>query len=229
MRFPWNGRHEEQFAELREAMVLEQIERRGITDRTVLDAMRTVPRHFFVPESSRADAYADGPLSIGHGQTISQPYVVASMTEALRLDHRSRVLEVGTGSGYQTAVLAEIAARVYSIEILPDLSQRATVLLARLGYTNIETSVRNGYHGWPEEAPFDGIIVTAAASHVPPDLLTQMAETGRLVIPVQEYGPERQDLVLVERTDGGLKRQVLYQVRFVPLVEEGGLSDNLDP
>ncbi len=207
------------FATQRERMVAEQIERRGIADPEVLAAMRTVPRHRFVPEEERPEAYIDGPLSIGSGQTISQPYVVASMTEALALTHRSKVLEIGTGSGYQTAVLAEIVDRVFSVEIRADLYERATQLLSDLGYRNVRTILGNGHGGWSQEAPFDGIIVTAAAPYVPPALLDQLAIGGRMIIPVQEEAPPRQELVMLEKSESEITRRVLYEVRFVPLVD----------
>ncbi|HVP07446.1 MAG TPA: protein-L-isoaspartate(D-aspartate) O-methyltransferase [Candidatus Acidoferrum sp.] len=213
------GDQEAVYAVQRERMVAEQIERRGVTDPEVLAAMRTVPRHRFVPEEERQEAYFDGPLSIGSGQTISQPYVVASMTEALGLTHRSKALEIGTGSGYQTAVLAEIVDRVFSVEIRADLYERATQLLSELGYRNIRTMLGNGYSGWPQEAPFDGIIVTAAAPYIPPALLDQLAVGGRMIIPVQEEAPPRQELLLLEKTDAGITRRVMYEVRFVPLID----------
>jgi protein-L-isoaspartate(D-aspartate) O-methyltransferase len=179
--------------------------------------MRTVPRHRFVPEEYRDTAYLDRPLPIGNGQTISQPYIVAFMTEALRLEPGDRVLEVGTGSGYQAAVLAEIAGHVYSIEIIRSLAESARDRLDQLGYRNITVRHGDGYHGWPEEAPFDAIIVTAAAGHVPPPLMEQLKPEGRLVIPV---GPvfAVQTLVLVERTAGGeVRTEQLLPVRFVPM------------
>lgn len=199
-------------------MVEEQIMRRGIVNADVVSAMRTVPRHLFIAESERQDAYFDGPISIGHGQTISQPYIVASMTETIAINHTSRVLEVGTGSGYQTAVLAEIARDVLSIEIIPELYEQATRLLGCLGYSNIRTMLGDGHSGWPDEAPFDAVIVTAAASHVPSALIDQLSEGGRMVIPLQEHEPERQELVWFHKTLDGVESRVLYDVRFVPLV-----------
>lgn len=218
MEFPWRRHTEEWFAEQREAMVVHQIVAREVTDSAVLAAMRRVPRHLFVPEEDLADAYTDGPLAIGHGQTISQPYVVASMTETLKLNTRSRVLEIGTGCGYQTAVLAELAGQVYSLEIIAELSQRATTLLERLGYSNITTRCGNGCLGWPEDASFDAIIVTAAAPAIPEPLVNQLGDTGRLLLPLQGPDPSHQDLVLLEKHSGRMYRRTLYPVRFVPLV-----------
>ena len=203
-------------AEARSRMVRAQLEARDITDRTVLEVMRQVPRHRFVHPSDISAAYSDQPLSIGHGQTISQPYVVASMTQELGLSRSSKVLEVGTGCGYQTAVLAELAARVYSIERIEPLLTAATARLLELGYDNVVAKCGDGSLGWPEEAPFDGIIVTAAAEEVPPALIEQLADPGRLIIPL---GPAyaTQDLVLIEKRDGRTISKSLYSVRFVPL------------
>ncbi len=206
------------FAAARQRMLDEQIVARGVSDTAVLRAMRTVPRHLFVPPARRADAYGDFPLPIGQGQTISQPYVVAYMTEQLRLSPRSRVLEVGTGSGYQAAVLAEIAGEVYSIEIVPELGRSAAARLAELGYGRVHVRIGDGYAGWPETAPFDAIIVTAAAQDVPAPLVAQLKPGGRMVLPV---GPEDGDqlLVLVRKSDdgAGTVTRVLLPVRFVPL------------
>ncbi|HOZ08213.1 MAG TPA: protein-L-isoaspartate(D-aspartate) O-methyltransferase [candidate division Zixibacteria bacterium] len=207
---------EEKYALLRSRMVDEQLVRRGISDPGVLAAMRAVPRHLFIPEKYRADAYRDSPVPIGSGQTISQPYIVASMTEELALDHASTVLEIGTGCGYQTAVLAEIAGRVYSIERLPDLHELACATLGLLRYDRVNLRLGDGYRGWAEEAPFDGIIVTAAAPRIPERLTGQLSVGGRLILPVgSEFG--RQELVLIERTATGLVEKVLYEVRFVPM------------
>lgn len=183
----------------------------------VLEAMARVPRADFVPETMRHLAHADGPLPIGQGQTISQPFIVALMTDLARPHDQARILEVGTGSGYQTAVLAELAGWVYSIEILPELANRAGRLLSRLGYANVTTRQGDGYGGWPEEAPFDGILVTAAAPHVPPPLVRQLAPGARLVIPVDN--PWRgQSLLLVEKDDQGrTQARNLLAVAFVPL------------
>ncbi len=199
----------------REQMVAEQIESRGIRDPAVLAAMRSIPRHAFVPQDERARAYEDGPLSIGHGQTISQPFIVALMTELARPTPASRVLEVGTGCGYQTAVLAACAGEVWSIEIEPELSERAGGTLGSLGISNVRLRVGDGKLGWPEAAPFDGIVVTAAPPDVPPTLLAQLAEGGRLVIPV---GVRSQELCVYTQDAAGAHRRVVAPVRFVPLV-----------
>ena len=199
---------------LREKMVREQIEARGVTNRRVLTAMRKVPRHLFIPESHRDLAYEDSPVPIGSGQTISQPYIVAYMTEALRIKPTDRVLEIGTGSGYQAAVLAELASEVYTVEIQPELARRAASLLRTLGYTNVRVKIGDGYLGWPEEAPFDAIILTAAPPEVPEPLLGQLAEGGRLIAPV---GIDFQQLALIRQKGGKLARENLLPVRFVPM------------
>jgi protein-L-isoaspartate(D-aspartate) O-methyltransferase len=204
-------------ASSRERMLRDQLVARGIEDERVLAAMRRVPRHEFVPPGAREDAYADGPLAIGHGQTISQPYVVAAMTEALGLRGGERVLEIGTGSGYQAAVLAELGVEVYSIEIVEALAQRARADLERLGYTGVHLRVGDGYRGWPEAAPFDAILVTAAPDHVPEPLVEQLAEGGRLVLPL---GAGVQDLIRITRSADGLRRETLFAVRFVPMTGE---------
>ncbi|UCF79888.1 MAG: protein-L-isoaspartate(D-aspartate) O-methyltransferase [Candidatus Eiseniibacteriota bacterium] len=201
----------------RSRMVDEQIFRRGVKDVRVLAAMRKVPRHEFVPESYRKYAYADEPLPIGEGQTISQPYIVALMTETLSIGKDSRVLEVGTGSGYQAAVLAEIAEEVYSIEIVEPLAERAEETLKRLGYRNVHVRVGDGYRGWPEKAPFDAIIVTAAPDHIPQPLIDQLKVGGRLSIPV---GDVYQELILVTKTDSGIVKKDVLPVRFVPMTGE---------
>jgi protein-L-isoaspartate(D-aspartate) O-methyltransferase len=198
-----------------DAMVREQIEARGVRDPRVLAALRAVPRHRFVPEAYRDRAYEDGPLPIGQRQTISQPYIVAVMTELLRPQPDDRVLEVGTGSGYQAAVLARLASRVYSIEIVPELAERARATLGELGVSNVEVVTGDGYRGLPEHAPFDGILVTAAPTEVPQALLDQLAVGGRLVVPV---GGLDQELRLLERTAEGVRSQTLFPVRFVPMV-----------
>jgi protein-L-isoaspartate(D-aspartate) O-methyltransferase len=205
------------FAAARERMVREQIESRGIRDAAVLAALRAVPRHAFVPEEARPRAYEDRPLPIGHGQTISQPYIVAFMTESAGLSAGERVLEVGTGSGYQAAVLAEVAAEVYSIEIVEPLAKRAAATLAELGYENVHVRHGDGYGGWPEAAPFDAIVVTAAAPRVPQALLDQLAPDGRLVIPVGEFV---QELEVHTRTPDGIRVHRTLAVRFVPMTGE---------
>ena len=201
----------------REKMVTEQIATRGVRDERTLAAMRTVPRHLFVPEEVASQAYADHPLPIGHGQTISQPYVVAFMTEALGLEGDETVLEIGTGSGYQAAVLAEIVARVYSIEIVAPLAQEAAARLQELGYKNVEVRSGDGYAGWPEAAPFDAIIVTAAAPRIPEPLKEQLRDGGRLILPV---GDDWQELVVVTRRGDRFEEKRVLPVRFVPMTGE---------
>lgn len=198
-------------------MVERQLAARGIGDPRVLDAMRRVPRHRFVPGDQRPHAYADRPLPIGHRQTISQPYIVAFMTEALQLAPDARVLEIGTGSGYQTAVLAELAAAVYSIEIVPPLAERAAAVLAETGYDNVRLREGDGYAGWPDEAPFDAIMVTAAPDHVPQPLVDQLAVGGRMIVPV---GAQRQTLTVLVRTDEGVTEEATLPVLFVPMTGE---------
>lgn len=205
------------FAEDRRRMVAEQIAARGVRDMTVLQAMRTVPRHEFVPEELRPSAYRDTPLPIGYDQTISQPYIVALMTEALSLEGGEKVLEVGTGSGYQAAVLDEIAGSVYTIEIVPELAEGARATLDRLGYKDVRVRTGDGYRGWPEEAPFDAIVVTAAPDHVPQPLLDQLKVGGRLVLPV---GRSRQQLQVWTRTEDGFEPHFSIPVQFVPMTGE---------
>jgi protein-L-isoaspartate(D-aspartate) O-methyltransferase len=205
---------EGEFAQLRERMVREQLQGRDIKDPRVLEAMLRVPRHEFVPRAYAKSAYADGALPLKMGQTISQPYIVAYMTQALELKGPERVLEVGTGSGYQAAVLAEIAAEVYTIEILPQLQEEATAVLGRLGYRNIHFRTGDGYMGWPEHAPYDCIIVTAAPEEVPQPLLNQLKDGGRMVIPV---GALSQDLVVIDKDKSGVTRRSTIPVRFVPM------------
>jgi protein-L-isoaspartate(D-aspartate) O-methyltransferase len=199
----------------RNEMVHEQIEARGVRDSRVLQAMREVPRHEFVPPTFRNLAYHDRPLPIGHEQTISQPYIVAYMTEQLAPKRSDRVLEVGTGSGYQAAILSKLVAQVYSIEIVPELASRAAQDLQRLGYGNVEVKAGDGYQGWPEHAPFDAIIVTCAPNHVPAPLAEQLKEGGRMMIPVGD--PGEQTLYLLEKHSGKLERQAVLPVRFVPM------------
>lgn len=195
-------------------MVEHQIVARGVSDNNVLNSMRDVPRHLFVPEGLRTSAYDDSPLPIGSGQTISQPYIVALMTELLKPDSADVILEIGTGSGYQAAVLAEIVDTVYSIEIICELQERADSTLTALGYTNVHTRCGDGYGGWPEAAPFDGIIVTAAPEKVPRPLLEQLKDGGRLVIPV---GDMIQFLEVHTRRGGKFTKERSVPVRFVPM------------
>ena len=201
----------------RHAMVRDQLVARGIKDKRVLRAMRAVHRHLFVPSSQRSRAYEDRPLPIGYRQTISQPYIVAYMTEALRVKPTDKVLEVGTGSGYQAAVLARLASRVYSIEIVKALGVRSRKLLRRRGYKNVRVRVGDGYRGWPKAAPFDAIMVTAAPPRVPPALIKQLKVGGRLVMPV---GTARQTLIRVTRTKTSTRREDLLGVIFVPMTGE---------
>jgi len=204
-------------AQLRQRMVERQIEARNVRDTAVLRAMRTVPRHRFVPEASPETAYSDTPYPIGFGQTISQPYIVAFMAEAAAIQPGDRVLEIGTGSGYGAAVLGELGAEVYTIEIIPELAQRARRVLAELGYDEVRVRTGNGWLGWPENAPYDAVVVTAAPDEVPEALLEQLAVGGTLVVPVGEV---RQSLRVIEKTEEGLEDESVLPVRFVPMVEE---------
>jgi protein-L-isoaspartate(D-aspartate) O-methyltransferase len=206
---------DDELVEVRKRMVEKQIVARGVQDARLLAVMRSVPRHRFVPAEGLAWAYSDAPLSIGHGQTISQPYIVALMTELLHLDGNERVLEIGTGSGYQTSVLGSLAAEVHSIEVIPELALKAGDILTDLGYTNIRIHLGDGSGGWPEAAPYAGILVTAAAPYAPQPLLNQLAESGRLVIPVGSLG--FQQLEVWTRTGHEFNRQVNLAVSFVPL------------
>ena len=196
-------------------MVSQQLRARGVRDEAVLAAMQRVQRHRFVPAAIEQLAYGDHPLPIGLDQTISQPYIVAFMTEAADVDSTDKVLEIGTGSGYQAAILGELARAVYTIEILPELGTNARTLLRELGYANVHVRIGDGYKGWPEHAPFDAILVTAAPDHVPPALLEQLAVNGRMVIPV---GTDVQELKLFTKTAAGITEQTILPVRFVPLV-----------
>jgi protein-L-isoaspartate(D-aspartate) O-methyltransferase len=206
------------FAAQRQRMVEQQLKPRGIKDERVLAAMTKVPREEFIPADERSDAYQDGPLPIGYDQTISQPYIVAFMTEQLRLKSSDRLLEIGTGSGYQAAVLAELVADVYAVEIVEPLAKTAEATLQRLGYKNVHLRVGDGYQGWPEEAPFDAIIVTCAPDKVPELLVEQLKDDGRMVIPVGERFA--QQLYLLEKKNGQLKESATLPVRFVPMVRE---------
>ena len=199
-------------------MVADQIRARGVGDPRVLDAMARVPREQFVPPELRHEAHADRPLPIGRGQTISQPYIVAYMTEALKLEAAHRVLEVGTGCGYQTAVLAEIAREVYSIEVIDELAARARGTLDALGYKNIEVRAGDGHDGWPEHAPFDRILVAAAPPEIPPALIQQLVEGGILVIPV---GVDEQELRVLQKHGDRIELLATLPVRFVPMVKPG--------
>ena len=204
----------------RKQMVAMQIRARGIRHPDILRAMTTVPRHLFVPYRVRQDAYKDYPLPIGEGQTISQPYIVALMSAVLELDRNQKVLEVGTGSGYQAAVLAELAGQVYTLEIVASLGETAKSVLQQLGYTNVHVKTGDGYQGWPEQAPFDAIIVTCAPTHIPKPLQDQLAEGGKLVIPVGGHG--HQELVLLAKIKGKILRHKIIPVRFVPMVDAEG-------
>lgn len=206
----------------REAMVAGQIKSGGISDPAVLKAMLEVPRHEFVPEALKEDAYKGHPLPIGHGQTISQPYIVAYMTEALGLKPEDKVLEIGTGSGYQAAVLARLSGKVFSVEIICELEREARQTLDRLGFSSVRTRCADGYKGWPEEAPFDAIMVTAAPEKVPQPLLDQLKPGGRLVMPVGTRFT--QELILIRKTPAGLKKETLIPVIFVPMTGEAKRS-----
>lgn len=210
------SQQKDEYYPLREKMVTEQIIARNVKDKKVLSAMLKVPRHEFVPENLKKFAYEDRPLPIGEDQTISQPYIVALMTELLELKGDERVLEIGTGSGYQAAILAEIAKEVYTIEIIPSLARSAEERLKRLGYKNIKVKIGDGYKGWQEYAPFDAIIVTAAPDHVPQPLVDQLKVGGRMVIPV---GSMFQELKLITK-NGGIKERDIIPVRFVPMTGE---------
>lgn len=217
---PATTRPSDEYAVQRENMIRDQIEKRGIKNPRVLDAMRIVKRHLFVPEKLKPLAYADRPLPIGHGQTISQPYIVAFMTEALDLKPHERVLEIGTGSGYQAAILGEICDAVYTIEIIEPLGADARALLSELGYDNVFVKIGDGYQGWDEHAPFDAIMVTCSPSHIPKPLQDQLAEGGRMIIPVGER--HVQHLYLLKKKDGKIIRQSVLPVLFVPMTDGDG-------
>lgn len=211
---------EDTFAHQRKRMVEEQIAYRGVTDKAVLEAIETVPRHLFIPEDNRAYSYYDMPVPIGHGQTISQPYIVAFMTELLKVGKDDVVLEIGTGSGYQAAILSKLAKQVYTIEIVEELGKEAGKRLKAMGYNNVDVWIGDGYKGWPEHAPFDAIIVTAAAEHIPQPLVDQLKPGGRLVIPVGGVY-EVQDLLLITKdASSKVVKESIIPVRFVPLIRK---------
>lgn len=215
---PWQ---EDVYKNKRAKMVKQQIEKRGVKDAAVLQAVLTVKRHEFVPAAQADNAYDDRPLPIGYGQTISQPYIVAYMTEAIQLKPHFKVLEIGTGSGYQAAILSKIVKEVYTIEIIPELGNTAASHLKKTGFTNVRTKVADGNNGWPEHAPFDAIVVTAAAEYVPPPLLKQLKEGGKMVIPVGSPFMT-QMLMLVEKKGNKTKTRSLLPVAFVPLTRKKG-------
>lgn len=200
-------------------MVKQQLEGRDIYDARVLNAMLQVPRHAFVPKNKRIYAYSDFPLSIGHKQTISQPYMVAYMTQSLRLGRKDKVLEIGTGSGYQAAILGKLVDTVHTIEIIAPLGEQAKKVLRQLNYTNIEVKIGDGYHGWKAHAPYDAIMVTAGAEKIPEPLLEQLKDGGRLIIPLGPHGGIR-DLVLIRKKKGKITTKTLMQVRFVPFTRK---------
>jgi protein-L-isoaspartate(D-aspartate) O-methyltransferase len=211
---------EDTFTRQRKRMVDEQIAYRGVTDKGVLEAMVTVPRHLFIPEENRSYSYYDQPVPIGFGQTISQPYIVAFMTELLKLENDNVVLEIGTGSGYQAAILSKLVKQVYTIEIIEGLGKEASKRLKTMGYNNVEVKVGDGYKGWPEHAPFDAIIVTAAAEHIPQPLVDQLKPGGRLIIPVGGVY-EVQDLMLITKdVSSKVVKESIIPVRFVPLIRK---------
>ncbi len=220
----WQKDNKDIFSLARERMVRDQIEARGIKDKRLLNVMRKIPRHLFVEEALRNQAYNDYPLPIGEGQTISQPYIVALMTEALELKGQEKVLEIGTGCGYQTAILAELAQSVFTIERVPTLMQRAKAILDSLGYFNVAYKTGNGTLGWPEVAPFQGIIVTAAAPEIPQPYVEQLDIGGKLVIPL---GDKFSQVLykIIKLPDGRIKKQYLCGCRFVPLVGIYGWSE----
>ncbi|MBN1338913.1 MAG: protein-L-isoaspartate(D-aspartate) O-methyltransferase [Bacteroidales bacterium] len=216
-QFPEDG-----YEDLRKSMVREQIQRRGVRDARVLEAMKKVKRHLFVPAEMRHLAYEDHPLPIGEDQTISQPYIVALMTELLEPEKGARVLEIGTGSGYQAAVLAEVFDSVYTIEIFESLGRNAELLLEEQRYRNVKVKIGDGYQGWKEYSPFDGIIVTCSPTHVPEALKEQLAEGGRMVIPIGEK--YTQELVVLTKEKGMFIQKEVIAVRFVPMIDQKGQS-----
>ena len=199
----------------RERMVAEQLRARDVRDQRVLDAIGRVERHLFLPEDARFDAYEDHPVPIGHGQTISQPYIVGFMTQALDVWSQHRVLEIGTGCGYQTAVLAELAREVFSIEVVPELAEHARATLSELGYANVRFRVGDGYDGWPEEAPFDRILAAAAPREIPPVLVDQLGDDGVLVLPVGDW---HQEIKVIQKRGGQVQSRDVLPVRFVPMI-----------
>lgn len=213
--FSWSSTHAQDYKQARERMVTKQIVKRGVKDRNTLKAMRKVERHLFVPPKYMRMAYDDGPLSIGYGQTISQPYIVGYMTEIIKPKPGDKILEIGTGSGYQAAVLAEIVEKVFTIEIVSELAKTASKRLHELGYDNVKVISGDGYYGLEEEAPFDAIVVTAASEHIPPSLIQQLKDGGRMIIPVGSPFFV-QTLMLVEKKEGKISTSNLIPVRFVP-------------
>lgn len=208
------------FDYLRKLMIKNQLQSRGIRDDAVLEVMRTVERHNFVPENYRDRAYSDGPLPIGHGQTISQPYIVAFMTEQLQVSSQHKILEIGTGSGYQAAILGELAKHVFTIEIIPELAEDAKNILNHLSYKNITVRAGDGYKGWPEEAPFERIMVTAAPTEVPQTLVDQLAPGGRMILPVGAQFLVQYLWVIEKDDQGTVTKEKILPVRFVPMVKE---------
>ena len=208
------------FDHLRKVMIKNQLQSRGIRDDAVLDVMRSVERHNFVPENYRDRAYSDGPLPIGHGQTISQPYIVAFMTEQLQVSSQHKILEIGTGSGYQAAILGELAKHVFTIEIIPELAEGAKNILNHLSYKNITVRAGDGYKGWPEEAPFERIMVTAAPTEVPQELIDQLAPGGRMILPVGAQFLVQYLWVIEKDDQGTVTKEKILPVLFVPMVKE---------
>ena len=208
------------FDHLRKVMIKNQLQSRGIRDDAVLDVMRSVERHKSVPENYRDRAYSDGPLPIGHGQTISQPYIVAFMTEQLQVSSQHKILEIGTGSGYQAAILGELAKHVFTIEIIPELAEGAKNILNHLSYKNITVRAGDGYKGWPEEAPFERIMVTAAPTEVPQELIDQLAPGGRMILPVGAQFLVQYLWVIEKDDQGTVTKEKILPVRFVPMVKE---------
>ena len=208
------------FDHLRKLMIKNQLQSRGIRDDAVLEVMRSVERHNFVPENYRDRAYSDGPLPIGHGQTISQPYIVAFMTEQLQVSSQHKILEIGTGSGYQAAILGELAKHVFTIEIIPELAEDAKNILNHLSYKNITVRAGDGYKGWPEEAPFERIMVTAAPTEVPQELIDQLAPGGRMILPVGAQFLVQYLWVIEKDDQGTVTKEKILPVRFVPMVKE---------